>query len=275
MAVYSSTGSILGTMLTLFSYNVSPYAAKVRAVLAYKGVPFEERMVHPLERGEVVRRSRQIAVPIIDDDGTVVADSTRIVAYLDERYPPRPVIPRDPALRARALLLEEGFDEGLARTIQPVRWMIAANARRTAARFRSAYPAGVLDDARMALVSAFLRLDMRRKYGSRVLGAPPAASLLARLGELVDTVDAALADSGWLAGPSPSVADFALYGWLVQLDGLDGWHVVQERQRVARLMHTLAEASQQVARASQSGGTPSLADGARRSHSAGEPPPAA
>jgi glutathione S-transferase len=275
MAVYSSTGSILGTMLTLFSYNVSPYAAKVRAVLAYKGVPFEERMVHPLERGEVVRRSRQIAVPIIDDDGTVVTDSTRIVAYLDERYPARPVIPRDPALRARALLLEEGFDEGLARTIQPVRWMIAANARRTAARFRSAYRAGVFDDARMALVSAFLRLDMRRKYGSRALGAPPAASLLARLGELVDMVDAALADSGWLAGPTPSVADFALYGWLVQLDGLDGWHVVQERQRVARLMHTLAEAAQQVARGSKDAGAPSLPDGARRSHSAGEPPPAA
>ena len=94
-------------MLTLFSYNVSPYAAKVRAVLAYKGVPFTERVVHPLERGEVVRLSQQVAVPIIDDGGTVVADSTRIVAYLDERYPSRPVIPRDAALRARALLLEE------------------------------------------------------------------------------------------------------------------------------------------------------------------------
>jgi glutathione S-transferase len=275
MAVYSSTGSILATMVTLFSYNVSPYAAKVRAVLAYKGVPFEERMVHPLERGEVVRRSRQIAVPIIDDDGTVVADSTRIVAYLDERYPARPVIPRDPALRARSLLLEEGFDEGLARSIQPVRWMITSNARRTAARFRSAYPAGIFDDARMALVSAFLRLDMRRKYGTRALGAPPAASLLARLGELADIVDAALAESGWLAGPTPSVADFALYGWLVQLDGLDGWHVVQERQRIARLMQTLGEAAQQVARASQDGGATAVADGARRSHSAGEPPPAA
>jgi glutathione S-transferase len=56
MAVYSSTGSILGSMLTLFSYNISPFAAKVRSVLRYKGVPFEERVVHPLERGEVMRR---------------------------------------------------------------------------------------------------------------------------------------------------------------------------------------------------------------------------
>lgn len=234
-------------MLTLFSYNVSPYAAKVRAVLRYKGVPFEERIVHPLARGELRRRSGQVAVPIIDDGGHVVADSTRIVAYLDARYPARPVLPADPALRARALLLEEGFDEGLAHAIQPVRWMIPANARRTAARFRAAYPPGLLDDVRMALVAATLRLDARRKFGSRSLAAPPAAHLLARLDEVLDLVDAALADSGWLAGPAPSVADFALFGWLSQLDGLDGWSAVQARQRVARLLQSLADPGEHAA----------------------------
>ena len=123
----------------------------------------------------------------------------------------------------------------------------------------------------MALVSAFLRLDMRRKYGSRALGAPPAAALLARLGELLDIVDAALADSGWLAGPAPSVADFALYGWLVQLDGLDGWHVVQARQRVARLMQTLGEASQPVAAKANGGASAAPLDevAARRAESVG------
>ncbi|MCU1281909.1 MAG: Glutathione S-transferase domain protein [bacterium] len=262
-------------MLTLFSYNVSPYAAKVRAVLRYKGVPFEERMVHPLQRGEVVRRSGQIAVPVIDDDGTVVADSTRIVAFLDERYPARPVIPRDPALRARALLLEEGFDEGLGRTVQPVRWMIEANARRSAARFRSAYAPGLAGSLRMALVSGFLRLDMRRKYGSRMLGAPPAATLLARLGELIDIVEAALAESGWLAGPAPSVADFALFGWLTQLDGLDGWDVVQSRPRLARLMQALAEPAQPAADAARDGAGASPSDVGRRVQRTDEPPPAA
>jgi glutathione S-transferase len=275
MAVYSSTRSILGTMLTLFSYNVSPYAAKVRAVLAYKGVPFTERVVHPLERGEVVRLSQQVAVPIIDDGGTVVADSTRIVAYLDERYPSRPVIPRDAALRARALLLEECFDEGLSRTVQPVRWMIPANARRTAARFRSAYAAGFVEDVRMGLVSAVMRLDTRRKYGSRALGAPPAATLLARLAELLDVVEAALADSGWLAGPTASVADFALYGWLVQLDGLDGWDLVTGRQRVARLMQTLAEPAQGAAAAANEPSTASRHDETRRPQGADERSPSA
>jgi glutathione S-transferase len=272
MAAYSSTGSILGTMLTLFSYNVSPYAAKVRAVLAYKGVPFVERMVHPLARAEVVRLSRQIAVPIVEDGGTVVADSTRIVAFLDERYPARPVIPHDPALRARALLFEEGFDEGLARTVQPVRWMIASNARRTSARFRSAYAPGLLGSARMALVTSVLRLDMRRKYGSRALGAPPPATLLARLGEMLDIVEAALAESGWLAGPAPSVADFALFGWLTQLDGLDGWDAVQARPRVARLLQALSEPAQPATDVAQRNADPAPSGGNGRAQRRGEPP---
>ena len=234
-------------MLTLFSYNVSPYAAKVRAVLRYKGVPFEERIVHPLVRGELRRRSGQLAVPVIDDGGHVVSDSTRIVAYLDERFPERPVLPRDAALRARALLIEEGFDEGLGHAVQPIRWMIPANARRTAARFRAGYAPGLVEDLRMALVSAVLRLDVRRKYGSRSLATPPTAALLARLGEVLDIIDAALADSGWLAGPAPSVADFALFGWLIQLEGLDGWSAVQAHQRVARLLQALAEPGEDTA----------------------------
>src|SRR5262249_48995236 len=156
-------------------------------------------------------------------DGEVVVDSTRVVAWLDERFVERPVIPRDPALRARALLLEEGFDEGLGRTIQPVRWMIAANARRTAARFRSAYPPGLFETLRMGLVNAPLRIDMRRKYCSRTLGAPTRSEIFTRLGELLDLTEAALVETGWLVGSSPTVADFALYGWLSQLDGLDGW----------------------------------------------------
>jgi glutathione S-transferase len=228
-------------MLTFFSYTISPYAAKVRAVLRYKQIPFQERVVHPMRRGEVRRLSGQSLVPIVDDEGHVVADSTRIVAYLDERYPDRPVIPRDPGLRARALMLEEWADDGLGASVQPVRWFIAANARRTSARFRSGYPPGLVDDIRMALVSSVLRLDLRRKYGGRSLVAPPPAAILTRLATMLDVVEGALAETGWLAGPSPTVADFAAFGWFSLLDGLDGWDLVQARPRLARLLRTLSE----------------------------------
>jgi hypothetical protein len=60
-----------------------------------------------------------------------------------------------------------------------------------------------------------------------------------------------------------------LSGWLVQPPGLDGWHVVQERARVAHLMRTLGEASQPVAAKANGGASPAPVDevAARRAES--------
>src|SRR5439155_19270186 len=104
--------------IILYSYNVSPYAAKVRAALRYKGLPFREEIVHPLGRRRLRKLSGQLLVPVlVDRDGTVVHDSTRILAYLDEKYPERSLTPADPGERARARLLEELADEGLPRGV--------------------------------------------------------------------------------------------------------------------------------------------------------------
>ena len=225
--------------MILYSYNVSPYAAKIRAILRYKGLPFEERVVHPLHRGELARRSGQQFVPVIDDGGRVIADSTHIARYLDEKYPEKPILPRDPALRGRALLLEEWADEGLPRVVQPVRWFLPANAARTIALMRSAYPAGRAEDLTWVGVGAFLKLDMRRKYGER-FGAPSPAKILNRLAEVVAYLDDALAETGWLAGPEPSVADFAAWGFLHFLEELDGWETVKAKKRVVKLIRAFA-----------------------------------
>jgi glutathione S-transferase len=224
-------------MLTLYAFKISPYAAKVRAILRWKGLAFDERMVDPIDRRELKRLSGQIAVPVIDDGGTVVSDSTAIARYLDEKYPARPILPRDPALRARALLLEEWADEGLYRVVQPVRWLIPENARRSLALMRSAYPPG--NAAKWAVVSKVLVWDQRRKHAPRPPQRTSPAQILNRLAEVMDVLDGALAETGWLAGPEPSVADFAAWGFLNFLEALDGWETVKTRRRVAKLIKEL------------------------------------
>jgi glutathione S-transferase len=225
--------------MILYSYNVSPYAAKVRAILAHKGLAFEERVVHPMKRGELKRLSGQVAVPVLVDGSEVVADSTRIARYLDGKHPEPRIVPEDPTLRTRALLLEEWADEGLSRVVQPVRWLIPDNFKRTIALFRSAYPTGTGEDARWLAIRRFMKLDMSRKYGNR-FGAPPPSAILNRLAEVMDLLDAQLAETGWLAGPEPSVADFAAWGFLHFLEGLDGWETVKTRKRVLRLIRAFA-----------------------------------
>jgi glutathione S-transferase len=46
-------------------------------------------------------------------DGGAISDSTRIIAALEQRYPEPPLYPHEPALRNRALELEDDFDETL------------------------------------------------------------------------------------------------------------------------------------------------------------------
>jgi maleylacetoacetate isomerase len=55
--------------------------------------------------------SGQGLVPVIEDDGQVIFDSTRILRYLEERYPEPPLFPRDPARRAEMDVFLEWFNE--------------------------------------------------------------------------------------------------------------------------------------------------------------------
>jgi glutathione S-transferase len=231
-------------MLTLHGYVISPYAAKVRAVLRYKGLPFEEKRVHPLRRGILKKLSGRLLVPVLVDGEKSIGDSTAIVRHLEERYPERPVYPAEPHLRARALLLEEWADEGLPRVVQPVRWLIAANRAKTMARFRASYPKGAVDDAVFKLVAQVQQRHERARFG-----LPDPTDYLNRLAEVMRLLDGALAETGFLAGPAPSVADFAVYGFLSLLEGLDGWETVKAHRRVQKLLRALAPAGAKEAEA--------------------------
>jgi len=53
-------------------------------------------------------------VPALIDDGVVVHDSTIINEYLEDKHPQPPLLPRDPATRARARSFEDYADAYLA-----------------------------------------------------------------------------------------------------------------------------------------------------------------
>ncbi len=221
-------------MIALYTYNISPFSAKVRAILRWKLLPFEERIVHPLRRGFLKEQSGSLLVPmLVDGDGTVVTDSTAIARYIEEKYPARPIVPADPVLRARALLLEEWADEGLPKVVQGVRWFVGNNAKKTMAQFRSAYAPGLATDLIFKMVGAYMTRGHQRYR------MPKSTDYLNRLAEVMRYLDGALAETGFLAGPAPSVADFAVYGFLSRLEGLDGWETIRAHRRVAKLLKSL------------------------------------
>jgi glutathione S-transferase len=89
-----------------FSTNVE----RVALALAHKRLAVEWVDVDPADRSPVVAASGQPLVPVLVDGDAVVADSTRILHHLEERFPEPPLFPREPARRAEVELFLQWFD---------------------------------------------------------------------------------------------------------------------------------------------------------------------
>ena len=102
------------TQLVLHQYEVSPFAAKVRRALRYKGIPFEVRNYRVVD-AKLIRRtvSQSGKTPVLEHNGELIVDSTSILRYLDQHFPERPVIPADARDRALAHVIEDWADESL------------------------------------------------------------------------------------------------------------------------------------------------------------------
>jgi glutathione S-transferase len=78
----------------LFQFATSPFCAKVRKILDYKGIEYELVEVDYLERKELLNASGQIMVPALTlESGETIADSDRIAMRLEELYPEPTIFP--------------------------------------------------------------------------------------------------------------------------------------------------------------------------------------
>ena len=91
---------------------VSPYVRKVLACMALKGVDdYEIDPITPFFGGdEFARLSPLRRIPVLVHGDLVLNDSSVICEWLDEAFPGHPLLPADPADRARARWLEEFAD---------------------------------------------------------------------------------------------------------------------------------------------------------------------
>jgi glutathione S-transferase len=89
-----------------------PYCARVRIALAEKGLEAERIDVDLANRPQwLLELNPPVGrVPVLDD-GFTLPESEVIMAYLEERYPERPLLPPGLEERARARLLVHRFDD--------------------------------------------------------------------------------------------------------------------------------------------------------------------
>jgi glutathione S-transferase len=89
-----------------FSTNVE----RVSLAAGHKGIEVEWIDVDPDDRSPVVAVSGQPLVPVLVAGDEVVADSPRILAWLEARFPDPPLLPREPGRRAEAQVFADWFN---------------------------------------------------------------------------------------------------------------------------------------------------------------------
>jgi len=96
--------------MRLYRLHRSTNVERVTLALAYKGVEVESVWVEPDDREPVEQVSGQPLVPVIEEDGEIVFDSTAILRYLEQRYPEPPLYPRDEVRRAEMDIYIDWFN---------------------------------------------------------------------------------------------------------------------------------------------------------------------
>jgi glutathione S-transferase len=176
-------------MRVLYHLPLSPYARKVRLVLAEKRLPFELYLEKVWERQErFLAVNPACTVPVLsEDNGLVIADSRAICEYLDEAYPQTNLTGTTLGERAEVRRLVAWFDEKFyAEVARNLYWE-----RTLKAHLKLGAPDG------NALRAGYTNLKNHMGY----------------IGWLAER-------RRWLAGDNLTVADFAAAAMLSSLDYL-------------------------------------------------------
>jgi glutathione S-transferase len=190
----------------LWHIELSHYSEKARWALDLKRVPYELRVPMPGLHGAralLLTRGAQRRLPVLELDGRRIGDSTAIIAALEEHTPEPPLYPSDPGERARALELEDWFDEQLGPALRRFVWhhTLPDTDATVAALFTR--PAPTRERLLRATAPA-ARAMVRRDYD---VNDGTAAAARALLIAAMDRVESELGPSGYLVGDGFTVAD--------------------------------------------------------------------
>ena len=196
---------------TLFGVECSYYAAKTRAHLAYKRVPYVEiQASRKVYAEEILPRVGWPVVPVlVTPEGETVQDTSEMFDLLEARHPEPPALPPDGAGRVLSHLLEFLGDEWLKLPAMHFRWN--HNYDFIVEEF------GRNNDPELPRER---QIDIGRKIAPRFHGWLPPLGITEESIPFVESdyliflalFDAHLATSPYLLGAAPTLGDFAFYG---------------------------------------------------------------
>jgi glutathione S-transferase len=188
----------------LWHFPISHFNEKARWALDWKRIPHVREVLALGYMSRAWWASGQVRLPILFLDGAAIADSTRIIAELERRYPDPALYPTDENDRRRALALEDFFDEKVG---SPVRTTILSPLfEHDPDAALAALTVGMGPGARRAARAIFpaFRSFYRFRHGMSDVAIATAPAIVRAA---FDRIAAELGPSGYLAGDRFSVAD--------------------------------------------------------------------
>jgi glutathione S-transferase len=196
----------------LWHIPISHYNEKARWALELKDVEHRRRAPIPPSHIAValwLTRGTAATFPVLQLDGRAIGDSTAIIAALEQRFPDPPLYPEAPEERARALSLEDFFDEELGAYSRQLAFHEMRADGDGLKRFAATILPARLARSDLALsafasgAAAFTRA--RYRVGPEAAAAESRARIAAALDRLEAELDAGGGD--YLVGDRFSVAD--------------------------------------------------------------------
>ncbi len=169
-------------VITLYDNPFSPFARKVRLALRCKELPFTsvDALAHD-ELQSLARKNPRVEVPVLADGDLIVRNSAEIVAYLDDRYGSKPLLPEEPELRVRAREWQRIADSVMDAILHDISLWFWPTHQRTDSPPKGLYEAGKSD-----------LLVLLSRFENDLLGP-------------------------FVCGEAPSVADIAVYPHITSL----------------------------------------------------------
>jgi glutathione S-transferase/GST-like protein len=197
-------------MLELYHWEPNAACARVMIALAEKGLDYQSRYVDVLafeqHRPAFLALNGAGETPVLVQGGEAFTESSYICEYLDEAFPEHPLMPKDALARWKARAWQKYVDDHLAAYVIDLAWQAYGAKGDNYEAVAGRVPVRERRDVWLRLAKGLEsdQLDRARE----------------RIGQCVRKMEADLGAGRWLAGPTYSLADIAVYAYAAYLPRL-------------------------------------------------------
>ena len=219
----------------LYQFPVSHYCEKARWLLDFKDLEYSVKNLLPVtHRFFTGLKAQSSTVPLVQDGKEWIGDSTELAFYLDAKYTLRPLLPSDPVLRSKAIVIEEKADA------------LGVHVRRFAySQLLSGDEAIKLLLGNNAAAKVFkkplafvIRQAITRSYN---ISPKTGASSLLKMQQAMDEFEAVLLHNktGYLVGDCLTLADITVASMFVPLMAINDtpWHSLKPSNEILQQVH--------------------------------------